>query len=102
MEIDRLVQEKRLQIRDAFAAHQKAREAVAHIRKHLSGLVRTVGAESARAEPGVVRLGEVQIKELESEERNAEARFKAISEDLAQLHRKKYGEWHITWIGPRS
>ena len=42
---------------------------------------------------------EAEIDRLKSEERDAATRFNAISEELAQLHRKKHGEWHSTWGG---
>ena len=101
MDIERLIQEKRSEVREAFAAHEKAHEAVGNMRKRLSELLLTVGAESAKPDPEVVHLAKAQLRGLESEERNAASRFAAISEELAQLHREKYGSWHITWIGPR-
>jgi len=61
-------------MKEAFAAYRKAREAIAQVRAN---------------QP-----------ELASEVRNAAARFNQISEELAQLHCQKYGEWHITWRGP--
>jgi predicted nucleic acid-binding Zn-ribbon protein len=96
-ELDTLIHEKRSQLKDALAAHQKAREALAQARTHLSGLVRGGGLDYAP----FAGNAEAEIDRLESEERDAATRFNAISEELAQLHRKKYGEWHITWGGSR-
>ena len=83
-ELDTLIHEKRLQLKDALAVQERAREAVAQARTRLSRL-------DANAE----------IERLESEERAAATQFNTISEELAQLHRRKFGEWHITWRGPR-
>jgi hypothetical protein len=58
----------------------------------LSGL-RGGGADSTT----IAHNAEADINRLESEERDAATRFNAISEELAQLHREKYGDWHITW-----
>jgi hypothetical protein len=102
MEIDRLIKEKRSQIAEAFAAHQNAREAVAQMRNHLSELLPTVGCEPAQPDSDEVQLAKAQLQELESAEHKAATRLNAISEELALLHREKYGSWHITWIGPRQ
>jgi hypothetical protein len=103
MEIDRLLQEKRLQIREAFAAHQKAREAVERARNNLAELLLTVGAEpAAQSDSERVQLAKAQLQELESAEEAAAIRFNLISAELTRLHREKYGEWRVTWIGPRS
>ena len=95
-ELDTLIHEKRSQLKDALAAHRRAREAVAQARTHLSGLVRGGGPDC-----NIAGNAEAEIDRLQSEEHDAATRFNAISEELAQLHRKKYGEWHITWGGPR-
>jgi hypothetical protein len=100
-EIDRLIHEKRSQLKRAFAAYQKAREAVAHAQSHLSELVRFDGPDSTHVGPEVLRDAQAEIQRLGSEEGDAATRFKAISDELAQLHCRKYGEWHITWQGPR-
>jgi hypothetical protein len=96
--VDRLIQEKRSQLKEAFATHQKAREVVAQARTDL--LVRGNGPDSTHMPGEVARHAAAEIQKLESEERDAATRFKAISEELAQLHREKFGEWHITWRGP--
>jgi hypothetical protein len=90
-ELDRLIDEKRSQLRDTFAAYQKAREAAAHVQMEASGSVRAV-----------LRDSQAETERLESEVRDAATRFNAVSEELAQLHRGKYGEWHVTWRGPLS
>jgi predicted nucleic acid-binding Zn-ribbon protein len=99
-ELDRLIHEKRSQLKDAFATHEKAREALADTRTHLLGLVQ--GDGPAQIAPDFVPDAQAEIQKLESQERDAAARFNAISEELAQLHREKYGEWQITWRGPRA
>ena len=95
-ELDTLIHEKRSQLRDALAAYRKAREAVVQTRTHPSDGVR--GGGQAETPIGGAKA---EIERVESEERGAAIRFNAISEELAQLHRKKYGEWHITWGGTR-
>ena len=100
MELDTRIQGKRSEIRDALAAHLKVREAVSQMRQRLSELVYNGGVESPHPEPELIQLAKQQIQKLEAEERYAATRFTAISEELAQLHREKYGEWHFTWRGP--
>ena len=99
-EFDRLIHEKRSQLRDAFAAYQKAREAVAHAQIQLVGFVRADEPDSTHIAPEVLRDSQAEIGRLESEVRDAATRFNAVSDELAQLHRGKYGEWHVTWRGP--
>ena len=94
MELDR-------EIREALAAHQKAREAASQMRNRLSELRIAAGAEGKGSDLESLCLAEAQTQELESAEQNAAMRFKAISAELADLHRQKYGIWHITWTGPR-
>ena len=89
-ELDAMIHEKRSQLKDAFAAYQKAREAVALAYRDLAG-VASNSLVDARAE----------IQRLETDERAAATRFNTISGELAELHRAKYGEWHFTWRGPR-
>ena len=89
-ELDRLIREKRLQLRDALAAYQKSREGVAHAHSALAGIA-----------PEGVTAAQAEIQRLESEEQVAATRFNSISEELAHLHRQKFGDWHITWRGPR-
>lgn len=99
-ELDRLIHEKRSHLKDAFAAHQKTREALVDARTHLSRLVQ--GDTPAQIAPDFVRDAQAEIQRLESQERDAATRFNAISEELAQLHCEKYGKWHVTWRGPRA
>ena len=99
-ELDRLIHEKRSQLKRAFAAYQKVREAVAHAQSDLAELIRLDGPDSMHIGPDVLRDAQAEIQRLGSEEGDAATRFKAISDELAQLHRRKYGEWHITWQGP--
>ena len=99
MELDRLIQKKRTEIKEALAAHQKAREAAAQMRNRLSELRIAAAVEGTGSGLEALQLAEAQIQHLESAEQNA-TRFKAISNELADLHRQKYGVWHITWTGP--
>jgi hypothetical protein len=96
-----LIHEKRSQLKDAFAAHQRSLEAVAAARTHLSELARYDAPDATPASPEMLRHAEAQIRRLESEDRDAATRFNAISEELTELHRRKHGDWHITWRGPR-
>jgi hypothetical protein len=89
-ELDRLIHEKRSQLKEAFASYQKAREALAHAQDKLPG----VASES-------LTDAHAEIQRLESQERVAASQFNAISDELARFHRGKYGEWHFTWRGPR-
>jgi hypothetical protein len=89
-ELDREIHEKRLQLKEAFAACQKAREAVAHAQQQFAGVTQET-----------LKDAQAELQRLECEERDTANRFRAISDELAQLHRGKYGEWHITWGGPR-
>jgi hypothetical protein len=101
-ELDRLIDEKRSQLRDAFAAYQKTREAAAHVQMQASGSVRADEPDATHIRPEVLRDSQAETERLESEVRDAATRFNAVSEELAQLHRGKYGEWHVTWRGPLS
>jgi hypothetical protein len=96
-ELDRLIHEKRSQLKNAFAAYQEASGAAACARMHLTRLVRGDGSDSTHITPDVLHDADVETQRLESEERVAATRLKAISDELAQLHREKYGEWHIRW-----
>lgn len=98
-ELDELIGEKRSQLKDAFAAYRSARESVADARTRLSRL--TGGDDASGIDREVVRAAEKEIERLESEERDAVTRFNAIGEELAQLHRKKHGDWRFPWGGPR-
>ena len=100
-ELDRLIHEKRSHLKDALAAYQKTRDAVALAQMRLAEFVRGDEPDPTHTAPEVPRDSQAEIYRLECEERDAAARFNAISEELAQLHREKYGEWHITWRGPR-
>jgi len=86
-DFDRLIREKRSELQNAFAAHKNAREAVLEAKRRFGELTRDAAAG---------------FQLLESEEGRTATRFNAISEELAELHRRKYGDWHITWRGPRS
>ena len=101
MELDSEIQQKRTDIREAFAAHQRARKAAAQMHHRLAELQIAAAAEGKGSDPESLRLAEAQALELESAEQNAAMRFNAISKELADLHRQKYGFWHITWTGPR-
>jgi hypothetical protein len=102
MEIDRLIREKRSQIGEALAAHQKAHEAVAWARNRLSELLVTAGAEpAALTDSEEVELAKARLQELESAEEKAAIHFSVISAELTRLHQEKYGVTHVTWIGPR-
>jgi len=101
MELDRQIQEKRTEMREALAAHQKAREAAAQMRSRLSELRIAAGTEAAGSDLESLRSAEAQAQELESAEKTAATRFNAVSDELAHLHRQKFGAWHITWTGPR-
>jgi hypothetical protein len=91
MEIDELIQEKRSELKEAFASHQKAREAAANMQKRFSELLLTVGPESTKPDPGALQLAKAQLQDLDSAEGKAATRFKVVREELAQLHREKYG-----------
>jgi hypothetical protein len=99
-EFDRLIHEKRSQLRGAFAAYQKAREVLAHAQMQFAGFVRADEPDSTHVAPEVLRDSQAEIGRLESEVRDAATHFNAVSDELAQLHRGKYGEWHLTWRGP--
>lgn len=100
MELDRLIQEKRTEIKEALSTYQKAGEAVVQIRNRLSEL--RIAAEPKGPGSGLeaLRLAEAEMQQLEVAELNAATRFKAISDELTGLHRQKCGSWHITWTGP--
>lgn len=102
MEVDKLIAEKRSEIREAFAAHQKAHAAVAQMRDRVSELLLAGAREPAQPDSEAVQPAKARLQELELAERDAATRFHAISEELARLHREKYGTWHVTWIGPRT
>jgi hypothetical protein len=93
-ELDRLIQETRSQLKDAFAQYRKAREAIENARMHRRG------DRPAYTAPEALETTP-QIQTLESEEQDAAARFNAISDELARLHRGKFGEWPFPWRGPR-
>ena len=99
MEIDSLIQQKRSELMAAFVAHLKTREVAQDFRMQVSELVLIVGPESPTPNLEPLRLAQAQLQSLELEERNAATRFDVASEELAQLHRRKYGSWHITWGG---
>ena len=101
-ELDRLIHEKRSHLKEALAAYQKTRDAVALAQMRLAEFVRGDESDFKHTAPEVLRDPQAAIYRLECEERDAAARFNAISDELAQLHREKYGEWHITWRGPLS
>jgi hypothetical protein len=101
MDIDRRIAEKRSEIREAFDVHRKARETAAAMRTRLSELLVTAREDSATRDPEALERAQAQVQELESAERNAADRFQAISDELSQLHREKFGEWRFPWIGPR-
>jgi hypothetical protein len=85
-ELDRPIHDKRLQLKDALAACQKARADLAHAEEQLAAVA-----------PDAMRDAQAGIQNMESEERDAANRFRTISDELARLHRGKYGKWHITW-----
>ena len=89
-ELDAIIHEKRSRLKDAFAAYQKAREAAARGYRDLAEVASDRSADA-----------QAEIQRLEIDEREAAARFNAISGEVAELHRVKYGEWHILWRGPR-
>ncbi|HKE24304.1 MAG TPA: hypothetical protein VKB88_18205 [Bryobacteraceae bacterium] len=98
-DLDILIHEKRSQLKDAFAAHQRSIEAVAEVRSRLSELARDHGPDATPASPEMLQDAEAQIQRLECEERDAATRFNAISKELVGLHRRKHGDWHIVWEG---
>ena len=100
VELERLIQEKRSELRAALSAHQKAREAAGQLRNRLSELRLAVDANRTESDLEALCLAEAKIQGLESAEQKAAIRFNAISDELAHLHRQKYGVWHITWEGP--
>jgi hypothetical protein len=61
-ELDRLIHEKRSQLKDAFAACRKAREAAANAKTQLTGIA-----------PEGVADAQAEVRRLESEERDAGA-----------------------------
>jgi hypothetical protein len=72
---DILIHEKRSHLKDAFAEHQRSLEAIAEARTHLSELARGHGPDNTPASPEMLRDAEEQIRWLESEDRDAAARF---------------------------
>ncbi len=101
MELDKAIQAKRTEIREALGAHLKAKEAAAQMHNRLSELRIAAAAEGKESDLELLRLAEAQALKLESAEQNAAVRFNAISGELSGLHRQKFGVWHITWTGPR-
>ncbi len=100
MEIDTLIQQRKSELKAAFVAHLKTREAAQDARRQFSELLLTIDPESSTPNLESLRLAQAQLQNLELQERNATAHFDVVSEELAQLHRRKYGSWHITWGGP--
>ena len=101
MELDSQIREKRTEIREALAAHQKARETAAQMRNLLSELRIAAGAEGAGSDPESLRLAEAQAKELKSAEQKAAMRFSAISDEGQHAFIDRNTAFgHITWTGP--
>ena len=97
MEIDELIQEKKSELKGAFAAAGKAHELAEAARGRVQALLLDVG--DSRAESGELSLATARLRDLESAQRDAEMHFHRVSDELTQLHRQKYGSWHVVWTG---
>lgn len=76
------------------------RKSADNMRKRVSQRASTLSAESGKPHPQSLELARARQNELDLEERSAAETFHRVSEELAELHRQKYGVWHATWTDP--